>query len=44
MANAPYIVGTRGPELFMPVSKGFVIPAGLFAVLDAYLRSFGGGD
>ena len=36
MANRPYIVGERGPELFVPNSSGTVMPNGAMGTSVTY--------
>lgn len=40
-ANTPYIVGEKGPELFVPKSAGTVIPNGQTAAMNGNGRSMG---
>jgi hypothetical protein len=40
-AGSPYIVGEKGPELFVPSTSGSVLPADRTAAMDRYQRQSG---
>jgi tape measure domain-containing protein len=43
-SNSTYMVGEKGPELFVPNSSGTIIPADATAAMARYQRQGGGSD